>query len=74
MGELVLNKVKGRKNWRPLFHDSSIPWPSPGFHGLSSVFSSCEVLQRQHSIPAKSRQGGPSFHEGHEKLELQKTL
>jgi len=26
MGELVLNKVKGRKNWRPLFHDSSIPW------------------------------------------------
>jgi len=40
MGELVLNKVKGRKNWRPLFHDSSIP----------------------------------SFHEGHEKLELQKTL
>ncbi len=42
--------------------EATIPWPRPGFHGLSSVCSACEVLQRQHSIPAKSRQGGPLFH------------
>ena len=51
---------------------TNIPWPRPGFHGLSSVSSSREVLQREDSIPAKSRlpipsrsrdgEGGPLFH------------
>ena len=33
----------------------TIPWPRPGFHGLSSVSSSWEVLHRQDGIPVKSR-------------------
>jgi len=48
--------------FKPTFQYSTIPWPRPGFHGLSSVSLSCEVLQRQYSIPANSRQGGPLFH------------
>jgi hypothetical protein len=40
------------------FQYSIIPWARPGLHGLSFIPSAREILQWQHSVPGKRRQGG----------------